>query len=249
MCGKSLENVIVYRPPKRSACIYYKERPANINSIAFEGATPFEHIRGVHAPELPTPPFQREECPADFFCSTLWLKEIIDITPSMKTVSGAQIITGMIVSYLDGHQEAVGQVKYNSLGDVIDAIDGKEIWFRFVKIGGHYPNVAEIRLSPPRRPRRHHGEPSTKRTCERRRSNENRCWLRLSLFTTLEWWFSDNSSILRAKDRRSPLLKIRDPLRLASLEMLNSGAGPSSRVPGFEYEEDFGDLEDPWPFD
>jgi hypothetical protein len=231
--------------------VHYKAQAASIDVIAFESPTDYRRVRDTEPMRIPDAPFAPAECPSDFFYSVSRMNEVVEITPSYHTCQGVDVIGGVLLDFLDGHRETLGKVRLDRLGDKMDSEHAQELWVRFGKVAGRYPNVVELRLGRPRRGRRHRGGHLAKVAgrCEPV-SAAGPSWLRIPLYEMLEWWFSDSATILRWEGRRSPLFKAKDVGRLMALSVLNAapaGDGDPGRSPeADEEEEDLGNLEDPW---
>jgi hypothetical protein len=230
LCGLEGGWAVADRPTRMQSFVYYTDRPTNISSLGFDGRREHEMYNEHEGPvAMPTPPFDVSQGSSNFFLSTVKLAGVLGITPCIRNCMGVNVVVGLILDFADRHQDTLGQVMLNHLGERMTV--GREIWFRFDRIQGLYPNIVEVRVDGPS-PNSSNGAFGT------------RCWFGVEKTRELEWWFTDVSCILQHEGRRTPRVKHRDSQKAMSLDALLNASDEMepSIMPGSDNSEDFGHL-------
>lgn len=158
--------------------IFVDESTEGIGALAFEGDRPTNTGKIVSIPRS-SHVLEVVKQTEDFFFSKANLGGLSEVVPCLIGTK----ITGMLLRYPDGHQEAVGQVRLDCLSAPLTISSGT-LWLGFDLEGHCLPYVAEASNHP---------------------SQQSRSYIRVSCQGSLEWWWSGRQCRVFYQDQSSPV--------------------------------------------
>ncbi|KAK1451023.1 hypothetical protein CCUS01_11199 [Colletotrichum cuscutae] len=177
------------RPTKNPSSIYLMKTALG-SLLGFESPKPRLPKPDDHNPsprvEWPTssyPKFRRHEY---FAWTSAKLGDVVDIIPCRRNRQGSEIISGLLLRYIDGQQACVGQIRLDQLQNPICVDRDCKMWFKF-SLTSDGPIVSGIEQSQE--------APSLSK-------GEN--WFRVDWCGDLEWWYSKRQCQLSHQGRLSP---------------------------------------------
>ncbi|KAI1207663.1 uncharacterized protein F4807DRAFT_434089 [Annulohypoxylon truncatum] len=164
--------------------IFFEDSPHGIRCLAFETPSPNQYNRPLILP-FPISPFPKSTSIEDYFYTSAVLDNVVEVTPCRTVQSGVWAITGILLSYANGYQIAVGQVRLDHLSPTMRVLPSQKMTFTFSAVNG-YPYLASIHSAPP--------------MCSE--TDMEICW-----HGSLEWWFSRRQCKIYHNGQASPVTK------------------------------------------
>ena len=128
---------------------------------------------------LPVPPVSK--CPPSLYQRIFFTRASLELVAWISPCRHKGTVVGLLIQYVDGTLEALGEVKPGYLEAEMDARGSLGLWFLRTRDGGNSP-VTEVSLSPP-------GEDEEIETHEFPWRGE------------LEWWFTKRLARIAQRER------------------------------------------------
>ena len=157
-------------------CHLFLEDSTRIGALAFDTAEPDQHLPlKIPAKTLPSKVSRTTE---SFFYSKAILNEVTQILPCHD----GHAVRGLLLKSRNGHRQALGQVRLDSLLAPMCLDKLRPVWLNFNLKAGKHPFVSEVSSINPR----------------------GNTFLRLDYCGVVEWWWSFRQCQVIFKDQKSP---------------------------------------------
>lgn len=130
------------RPGQEASQMFYEASHTGINALAFENDHHSTPNQEFHSPLPPATSIRMSQ--QDYFYSSSELRGLQYITPCRTEDRSG--ITGLLLSFADGHRESVGQVRLDLLTEHLNVSENQTAVLGFRKKEGKHPSpyVADI---------------------------------------------------------------------------------------------------------
>lgn len=145
----------------------------------------------ARVPTLPEPLslYPESQPIEDYFYTSALLDNATTVTPCNGSYKGGAYITGLILTYTDGHESCVGHIRRDSLSCPLELTESPMLWLGF-SLENMEPRVAKIETV---------SRPSDTHSLE---------WLEVPWTGQLEWWFSARQCKVHHKQKASPATRL-----------------------------------------
>ncbi|KAK1457130.1 hypothetical protein CTAM01_17205, partial [Colletotrichum tamarilloi] len=172
------------RPTKSPSTIYLMKTALG-SLLGFESPRPDDHNPSPRV-EWPTSSYPKSRRHAYFAWTSAKLDDVVDIIPCRRCRQGSEIISGLLLRYIDGQQACVGQIRLDQLQNPICVDRDCKMWFKFslTSDGPIVSGIEQLREAPS--------------------LSKREIWFRVDWCGGLEWWYSERQCQLSHQGRLSP---------------------------------------------
>ncbi|KFA66113.1 hypothetical protein S40285_04310 [Stachybotrys chlorohalonatus IBT 40285] len=167
------QNLDVFQP--EPSYIFHQTVTRSLANIALDGIRNRPSRGLCSIPVLSTPPHHTMVQPLEFYCTEASLDGLYEIYPCKRKIGTQNVIVGLMLTYLDGRRDAVGQVRLDWLGSPLQVGNICIAYVGFESSDKACVNPVHITVKQPRQSR-------------------SMNYFQLPLFGKFHWWFTFSSA-------------------------------------------------------